>query len=143
MKKLVTSLLLSTYAAFAFGQGNVNVINPTNKPVPTFLTARAGATNLTSNFYSGHITTAATTSVTSTTCYVSTVVISCTNAGTGFTITVRSKEGTPTVLYSGTLALGTITPISVALPGVVSGSGLEIVTAGTPGVVDVKINYAQ
>ncbi len=143
MKKLLTSLLIFAYAAFAFGQSNVNVVNPATKPIPVYQSARAGTTNLTSNFYSGHITTSTTTTVTSTTCYVSTVFISVTNAGTAWTITIRSKEGTPTVLYTATATLGSFTPVSVQLPGVISTSGLEIVTAGTAGVADVKINYSQ
>jgi hypothetical protein len=136
----VLSLIVSVAVTLA---GNTTVTNTAAHPVPVtqVVSATAGGTPLTQTFYSGHITTSATTVVNATTSYVQTLVIAVTNAGTGWTITVRSKEATPTVLYSGTAALGTITPISVQSPGVISGSGIDIITAGTAGVADVKVTY--
>jgi hypothetical protein len=141
MKKLLALTLITALAA-ASQAGNVTVVNGPKQPVPVTSVASVGGTALAENYYSGHITTSATTTVTSNTAYVSTIVICVTNAGTGWSITIRSKEATPTVLYTATAALGTFTPVGVGKP-VISTSGIDIITAGTAGVADIKITYSQ
>jgi hypothetical protein len=96
-------------------------------------------------FYSAnHITTSATTSVTSTTAYVSSIVITVTNPGTTWTVQIANKETTPKVLYASTgtaVTQGTFT-IGFDVP-VLMTSGIAITTAGTAGVMDVFITYWQ
>jgi hypothetical protein len=142
MKKLLTLILILAVATISQA-GNVNVVNPASKPVPVTSVATVGTTALaTTTAYSTHITTSASTTVTSATAYVYTVTIAVTNAGTGWTITIRSKEGTPKILYTATAAIGTTTPISAEVPIGLT-SGIDIVTAGTAGVADVWITYSQ
>jgi len=83
------------------------------------------------------------TTVTSSTAYVNTVQVTVSGAGSAWTITIRSKEATPKILYSATAAVGSFTPVNVQIPiGLVS--GIDIVTAGTtPGTADIWITYAQ
>jgi hypothetical protein len=96
--------------------------------------------------YSVHITTAGTTTVTSSTAFVSTIVISCSNGGTGFTIRIQDKGSTPKVLVQpitlSVPATGTNLSQTVEEPLVMTG-GIDIITGGTPGVVDVWISYWQ
>jgi hypothetical protein len=142
MKKLL-SLILILVLVSASWAGNVVVTNPLTQPVPVTSVATLGGTALkTTTAYSTHITTSATTPVIGSTAYVYTVTVAVSNAGTGWTITIRSKEGTPKVLYSATAAVGTTTPISAEVPiGLIS--GIDIVTAGTAGVADIWITYSQ
>jgi hypothetical protein len=142
-KKIIAVLLaLAAISLLSARADNVRVTNTAAQAIPVTQAPLVGGAALAANYYSGHITTNATNTVATSTSYVQTLVIACTNAGTAWTIKVQSKEATPTVLYSGTLALGTITPVAVQVPGVISGSGIDIITAGTtPGVVDVKMNY--
>lgn len=143
MKKiLLLSALLLGYVLVALG-GNVNVVNPDNKPVPVTFVTKVGGAVLATTTYSGHITTNATTNVTSATAYVSTMQVSVSGAGTSWALTIRTKEATPKILYTASAAVGSVTPINVTVP-IVATSGIEILTAGTtPGVVDVWITYAQ
>ncbi len=138
-KLIALALALSLLSAQA---GNVTVINSAAHPVPVTQVTQVGTAALTENFYSGHITTSATTTVATTTSYVSTIVICVTNAGTGWSIKIQSKEATPTVFYSATAALGTFTPVGVGRP-IISPSGIDIITAGTAGVADIKITYSK
>jgi hypothetical protein len=96
-------------------------------------------------FYSStHITSSGTTSITSTTSYISSIVVTATNAGTTWTLLIQNKESTPKVVWanSGTgLTVGT-TFMDCDVP-VVSTGGIAIVTAGTAGVVDVFLTYWQ
>lgn len=66
------------------------------------------------------------------------LVVCCTGAGTAWTIQVKSKESTPKILYSATLATGTAIPIALTDCGGIEMDGVDIVTAGTtPGTLDV------
>jgi hypothetical protein len=144
MKTVLTTLLSLILSVAVAVAGNTTVTNSAAHPVPVTTVAQVGATALTTSFYSGHITTSTTTTVNSTTCYVSALVICVTSAGTGWSIAVRSKEATPTLLYYTSAAtLGTFTPVNLNLPGVISPSGLEIATGGTAGVADIKITYSK
>jgi len=144
---IVILALMAAAAVVLAGQPNVNVINPTNRPVPVMTVNRVGTTSTTEQFYSTHITTAATTTVTSTTCYISTIVVSCSNAGTSYTLRIQDKAGTPKILVPTT----TLTVPSTGAPNVsllwdepiIMTSGIDIITGGTPGVVDVWITYWQ
>ncbi len=142
MKKILSLTLILALVSASWA-GNVTVTNPLSQPVPVTSVATVGGTALkATTAYSAHITTSATTTVVASTAYVYTVTVAVTNAGTGWTITIRSKEGTPKILYTATAALGTTTPISAEVPiGLVS--GIDIVTAGTAGVADIWITYSQ
>jgi hypothetical protein len=144
MNKLLPILILSAAVINAFADGNTNVTNPPNKPVPVTMVTKAGGTVLTTNTpYSAHITTSATTTATSSTAYLNSIVITTTNAGTTWALRVQNKEGTPKVIYNiAAVAVGTVTiPLQGAL---VMTGGIDIITTGaTPGVVDVFLNYSQ
>jgi hypothetical protein len=143
MKKLLFLILILVPLSGTSWAGNVTVTNPLTQPVPVTSVATVGGTALkATTAYSAHITTSATTTVVASTAYVYTVTVSVTGAGTGWTITIRSKEGTPKILYSATAAVGTTTPISAEVPIGLT-SGIDIVTAGTAGVADVWITYSQ
>lgn len=95
-------------------------------------------------YSANHITTKTTTTVTSTTAYVSAIGICVTGAGTTQTLTIQNKEGTAKVLYTaGTaIAVGN-TYIQFEVPIVMTG-GIDIVTGGTTaGTQDVFITYWQ
>lgn len=144
---VILALMAAVVAVFGAGAGNVNVTNPANRPVPVNVVTRAGASALTEQFYAVHITSAGTTTVTSATCYVSTVVISCSNAGTTYTIKIQNKEGTPKILIPQyTLTVPTNGAPNTNLlwdePVIMTG-GVDLVTTGTPGVVDVWVTYWQ
>jgi hypothetical protein len=141
-KIIAVLLALAAISLLSARADNVRVTNTAAQAIPVTQAPLVGGAALAANFYSAHITTNTTNTVVSSTAYAQTLVIACTNAGSAWTITVRSKEATPTVLYTATLAVGTTTPVSVQVPGVISTSGIDVITAGTtPGVVDVKINY--
>jgi hypothetical protein len=143
MKKLL-SLILILALGSAIQAGNVTVTNPATQPVPVTSVSKVGTTPLaTTTAYSARVTTNATTTVTSSTAYVYTVTVSVSGAGSAWTITIRSKEGTPKILYTATAAVGTTTPISAEVP-IGLNSGIDIVTAGTtPGTADIWITYSQ
>ena len=142
MKKLL-SLILILVLVSASWAGNVTVTNPVTQPVPVTSVATVGGTALkATTAYSVHITTSATTTVVASTAYVYTVTVAVSAPGTGWTITIRSKEATPKILYTATAAAGTTTPISAEVPIGLT-SGIDIVTAGTAGVADVWITYSQ
>jgi hypothetical protein len=65
------------------------------------------------------------------------------NAGTSWTFQIRDKAATPSILLSGTLALpGDGLPVKVHFDeSLYMDAGIDIVTAGTPGVVDVWLTY--
>lgn len=81
--------------------------------------------------FRSQITTKTTTPVVSGTCYISSLMYNCTNAGTAWSVTIQDHAGL--VLYTlGTLVLST-TPVVVfnlssPIPFI---GGLDIVTAGT------------
>ena len=140
--KLIATSVILAVAVSGFA-GNVNVTNSAKNPIPTTGVTAVGGTALTENYYSGRITTNTTTVVSTATSYVYTIVINVSAAGSAWVIKIQSKEGTPTIFYTATAALGTFTPIMVDHP-VISGSGIDIVTSGTtPGTADIKITYAR
>ncbi len=115
----------------------------TGIPVPIVEKKLASTTKLGVNYSASHITTNTTTTPTSSTAYISAIVVTCTAAGTTETIVIRNKEGTPKVIYqSPTLTAGTVT-FSFAEP-IIATSGIDIVTAGSAAAtVDVFITYWQ
>lgn len=89
-----------------------------------------------------HITTNTTNTPVSQTARLATLVIQVSNAGTSWVLQVKTKEGTPKILYNWVTATG-VGNFNVALDvGVLMTSGIDIVTSGTtPGVADVFIAY--
>jgi hypothetical protein len=144
-KKSILTLAISiAAAAAAFADGNVNVVNPSTRPVPVTQVVKAGASNLGPQYYSAHITTNTTTTVTSSTAYVESGQISVTGTPGTWTVTIRNKEGTPKILYqSAALSAVAMVPLYWDQP-LVCTSGIDIVTSGTtPGVADVFLTYYQ
>jgi hypothetical protein len=94
-------------------------------------------------YLSKHITSSATTTPISASCYVSSIVASCSNAGTSWTLQIQDKASTPNVLIS---PFTLIVPAD-GLPNINVAydrpqravDGIDIITAGTAGVVDVQI----
>lgn len=98
------------------------------------------------NTPSYHITTNTTTTPTSSTAYISSIVISNEVGGTTSTITIQDKQGTPLKLVNGvaTTALTTAPTIMNFQTPVKMVSGIDIITAGAvAATVDVWINYFQ
>lgn len=94
--------------------------------------------------YAAHITTKTTTTPTSSTCYVQSIAVCVTAAGTTQTLTIQDKGGTAKVLYTaGTaIAVGN-TYITFNQPVLMTG-GIDIVTGGTTaGTQDIFIDYWQ
>ncbi len=112
-------------------------------PIPVREKKYVGATQLAMIPYAAHITTNTTTTPTSSTAYISAILVTCTAAGTTETIVIRNKEGTPKVIYqSPTLTVGTV-PIPLPEP-IIATSGIDIVTAGSAAAtVDVFVTYWQ
>lgn len=94
--------------------------------------------------YAARITSNTTTTPISSTAYISSIIIVTEVAGTGSTIVVKDKQGTPQVLINGlvTTALTTTpSPINFQTP-IKMTSGIDIVTAGVgAATVDIWINY--
>lgn len=99
------------------------------------------------NTYSVHLTTNTTTTPTSSTAYVSSIIIAVQAAGTTSTVTIQDKQGTPLKIVSGfsTAALlsngNDIYNFQVPAKMV---SGIDIVTAGAAAAtIDIWIGYYQ
>lgn len=95
-------------------------------------------------YAASHITTKTTTTVTSSTAYVSSIAICVTGAGTSQTLVIQDKSGTAKTLYTAgsAIAVGN-TYINFERPVLMSG-GIDIVTGGTTaGTQDVFITYFQ
>lgn len=98
------------------------------------------------NTYSAQITTNTTTTPTSSTAYISGIVVSVTTAGTTSTVTIKDKQGTPltliNLLSTAALSAGDTqftfqTPVKMV-------SGIDIVTAGAAAATfSIFINYYQ
>ena len=88
-----------------------------------------------------HITASGTITPFSVTCKISQLVISVTNAGTTWTIKIQNKEAIPKVLYinSGTGVVVGTTVVSLNVSALMVG-GVDIITAGTAGIMDVFIS---
>ena len=143
MNKQIISLLLLTAAAQALAD-NVKVINPASQPVFVTQVARVGATTITPQApYAAHITTSTTVTPTATTAYLNSIVITTTTAGTTWALKIQDKGGTPKAIYNiAAVAVGTVT-IPLQGPLLMTG-GIDIITTGgTPGVLDVFLNYSQ
>jgi hypothetical protein len=98
------------------------------------------------NPYSVHLTTNTTTTPTSSTAYISSIVISNEVGGTTSTLTIQDKQGTPLKLVNGlaTTALTTAPTVANFQTPVKMVSGIDIITAGAvAATVDVWINYYQ
>lgn len=99
------------------------------------------------NTYSVHLTSNATTTPTSSTAYISSIVIAIQSAGTTSTVTVQDKQGTPLKIVSGFSTASLLSngndiynfqsPVKMV-------SGIDIVTAGAvAATIDIWINYYQ
>jgi hypothetical protein len=91
------------------------------------------------------ITTSATTAATAQSGRVSQIIISCDNAGTGWTIRIEDNGSPVMVLWpTTTLAVPTTGPLKIFfdVPVRVNG-GIDIITVGTPGIVTVAIEFLQ
>ena len=90
-----------------------------------------------------HITTAATTTVTSSDAYVASIVVSTSAVGTAFVAKVQNKEGTPKILIPAlaSSAVGYQTLIATQGAPIYMKGGIDIVSTGTPGVIDVFVTY--
>jgi len=108
---------------------------------------RTGTTVLSPNYASSHITSKTTTTITASTAYVSTLVISCSAAGSSWTLSVQDGEATAKILVpSFTLTVPTNgQPIVLNFQEpIVMTTGIQVVTAGTTaGTVDVFATYWQ
>lgn len=89
------------------------------------------------------INSSATTTVIATSCVVFLIVVACSNAGTAWTLKVQDKASTPNVLIPAfTLSVPTDGKANILLnleqdfPLPMDG-GIDIITAGTPGVASV------
>ena len=91
-----------------------------------------------------HVTTAATATLVSSDAYIVSVVISTSAVGTAFKAQIQNKEGTPKILVPaiGTAAVGT-QAYTFAGQGsaVYMKGGIDVVSTGTPGVIDVFVTY--
>jgi len=89
-----------------------------------------------------HITSNTTNTVTSTTAYLTQLVVCVSGAGTSWTIKVQNKEATPKIVYSATAAVGTYVYSMGGLT--LMTNGIDIVTSGTTaGTADVFVTYYQ
>lgn len=94
--------------------------------------------------YSAHLTSNDTTTIISSTVYISSITINTVIAGTTSTITVQDKQGTPLKLVNEfvTTALPTIPQILNFQTPVKMTSGIDIITAGGgAATVDIWVNY--
>ena len=133
-----------------FTVGGVNgvgfPVDATNQLIVDIEPVLDGAPRL-GNTFAAHITTNGTTNVVASTAYLASLVITTDAAGTGSTITVQDKSGTPKKLVNGlgTTAL-TTTPnvLTFADQAVLMTGGIDIVTAGAvAATVDVWVTYLQ
>jgi hypothetical protein len=91
------------------------------------------------------ITGSLTTNVAPNTIYLYSLQYSCSNAGTGWSLKIQDRSPTPIVLYTIAALVVSAAPVVVqnlASPIPIIG-GLDIITAGTPGAVNVWGNYSQ
>ncbi len=98
------------------------------------------------NTYAVRITSNTTTTPTSSTAYISSIIITTEVAGTTSTVTIRDKQGTPQVLVNGlTTTAASLSPTVINFQTPVKmTSGIDIVTAGAvAGTVDIWVNYYQ
>lgn len=90
-----------------------------------------------------HITTSTTTTPVSTDAILYSINIGVTTAGTTWVLTIKDKGSTPKVAYINTGTGVAIGQTSIAFPfGIRMDGGIDIVTAGTAGVLDVFLVYS-
>ena|SRR5256885_12326635 len=92
--------------------------------------------------FPNRISSSTTTTVTSKSTKVSQVVISCSNAGTSWVLKIQDKQGTPMIFVPPfTLGIPSTGPLIIKFDKpILARSGIDIVTSGTAGVVDVWID---
>ncbi len=135
---IVTSNIGTGSMAVYFSPSNPSIIikeDDTLVPAGTSL-------NITAN----RITTNVTTTLTSSTAYISAIAIITDAAGTGSTVTVQDKSATPLKLIDGLITTSvTTTPLNdnYQTPLKMNG-GIDIVTAGVAAAaINIWINYYQ
>jgi hypothetical protein len=90
-----------------------------------------------------HITSSATTAVTAVDALLHSVNVTTTTAGTTWVIKVQDKSGTPLVAYTNSSTGVAVGTDSKSFPqGLQMNGGIDIVTAGTAGVLDVFLAYS-
>ena len=82
-----------------------------------------------------HQTTNTTWTPVSATCNATSLFMNVSNAGTSWIITVKTKESTPRVLWSGTATVGNVTILNVNVPIEIT-NGMDVTFSGTAGVAD-------
>ena len=91
-----------------------------------------------------HITSATTTTAIASDAYIVSVVIATSSVGTAFAVKVQNKEGTAKILMAtpSSPAVGTqVLNLGGERSAVYMKGGIDIVSTGTPGVIDVFITY--
>lgn len=121
---------------------------PVTQPISGSVTANTNLapTGTALNTYSIHLTSNGTTTPTSSTAYISSIVISNEVGGTTSTITIQDKQGTPLKLINGlaTTALTTAPTVANFQTPVKMVGGIDVLTAGAvAATVDIWINYYQ
>jgi|SRR5215831_12084280 len=76
----------------------------------------------------------------SSTCWVPTLIFNVSGAGTSWIITIKNKESTPKVLWSGTATLGTVTVLAMDF-GLEMTGGIDVTFSGTAGTADFYLVY--
>ena len=142
MKKFTTLAII--FVASTLFATNVNLTDhqiSTAKPIPV-VTIPSGIGGAAAKYSASHITTNTTTTVTSSTAYVTSIAVSVSAVGTTEVLKIQDKSGTPKVIYQqgSPLVAGTVTPINGG-PLIMTG-GIDIVTSGGgPATLDVWITY--
>ncbi len=123
-----------------FARGDTNV----SAPYYLSVQKRTGTTVMSPQYFVSHITAKTTTTPVASTCYLSSLAVSVTSAGSSQTLVIRDKQATPSTLYTAGAAIVVgNTYISFSEP-VIMTSGIDIVTGGTTaGTQDVFITCWQ
>ncbi len=112
--------------------------------VPINITLKNGLSCI---YVASHIISNTTTTIVASTAYLSTLVISCSNIGTLWTIVIQNKEGTPKILIPNFILTIPTTGLPIILQfaePILMTDGIDIITTGSlAGVVDVFATYWQ
>lgn len=135
-------------ATHAVTQSGTFTVQPGNTPNTTAWLVNAGLNPSTTalNTYENLLTTNATTTVTASTCYVSSLTLTIDTSGTTSTITVEDGQGTPQILINGlTTTTASLSPTVMNFQTPIKfTSGLKIITAGVAAAtVSIWANYYQ
>ena len=87
-----------------------------------------------------HQTTNTTWTPVASTCNTYVLIMNVSAIGTSWIITVKTKESTPRILWTGTAALGTVY-ILTSPTGIEMTSGIDVTFSGTAGVADFFLVY--